>query len=177
MRNLRPIKLMKSASKVLMLTLQCAIGIGAVVATMDMPLYGQTVPDIVPWLAANDVTWTNPGPTSSQSMPLGNGDIGLNVWAETNGAVDFYIGKSDSWGDSVQGSEGLLKLGGVASPDGGVPKSGAGACARTGVNAEAAKVTIPNAIVANMTPNRETSRFTICLLKNNWFGELPRFTR
>ncbi len=113
MRNLRLIKLMKSASKVLMLTLQCVMGIGAVMATMDMPLYGQTVPDIVPWLAANDVTWTNPGPTSSQSMPLGNGDIGLNVWAETNGAVVFYIGKSDSWGDSVQGSEGLLKLGGV----------------------------------------------------------------
>ncbi len=76
-------------------------------------IYGQSIPDILPYLATNNVTWTNPGPTSMQSMPLGNGDIGLNVWAETNGAVDFYIGKSDAWGDNVQGDEGLLKIGGV----------------------------------------------------------------
>jgi hypothetical protein len=29
------------------------------------------------------VTWNEPGPTSYQSMPIGNGDIGLNVWAES----------------------------------------------------------------------------------------------
>lgn len=73
----------------------------------------QTIPDIVPLLALNNVTWTTPGPTSLQSMPIGNGDIGLNVWAETNGAVDLYIGKSDSWGDNVQGDQGLMKVGGA----------------------------------------------------------------
>jgi alpha-L-fucosidase 2 len=36
-------------------------------------------------LDACNVAWTVPGPTSSESMPLGNGEIGLNVWAETNG--------------------------------------------------------------------------------------------
>jgi alpha-L-fucosidase 2 len=99
--------------------LQCAIGIGVVAAMTNLPLYGQLAPGIAPWLAANNVTWTNPGPTSAQSMPLGNGDIGLNVWVETNGAVDFYIGKSDAWGDNVQGDEGFIKIGGVhltASP-------------------------------------------------------------
>src|ERR1700758_5186973 len=80
---------------------------------ISLPLRGQTIPDIVPWLTSNNVIWTNPGPSSAQSMPLGNGDIGLNVWVETNGAVDFYIGKSDAWGDSVQGDEGLMKVGGV----------------------------------------------------------------
>jgi hypothetical protein len=80
---------------------------------INLPLYGQSIPDIVPWLASNNVAWNVPGPTSSQSMPLGNGDIGINVWVETNGAVDFYIGKTDAWGDSVQGDQGLMKVGGV----------------------------------------------------------------
>ena len=33
-------------------------------------------------LDACNVIWNEPGPSASQSMPLGNGDIGLNVWAE-----------------------------------------------------------------------------------------------
>jgi hypothetical protein len=76
-------------------------------------LFGQSIPDIRPGLASNNVSWNVPGPTSLQSMPIGNGDIGLNVWAETNGAVDFYIGKSDAWGDDVVSDQGLMKLGGV----------------------------------------------------------------
>ncbi|MDB5147550.1 MAG: hypothetical protein JWQ57_1570, partial [Mucilaginibacter sp.] len=37
-----------------------------------------------------NVEWDTPGPTSTQSMPLGNGDIGLNVWFEKNGDLVFY---------------------------------------------------------------------------------------
>ena len=73
----------------------------------------QPVPDILLWLSSNNVSWNVPGPTSLQSMPLGNGDIGLNVWVETNGAVDFYIGKTDAWGDDVTSDQGLMKVGGV----------------------------------------------------------------
>lgn len=40
-------------------------------------------------------------------MPLGNGDIGINVWAEADGDVVFYIGKSDAFNSN--GS--LLKVG------------------------------------------------------------------
>jgi Domain of unknown function (DUF5703) len=29
-------------------------------------------------------------------MPLGNGDIGINAWVETNGDLCFYIGKTDT---------------------------------------------------------------------------------
>jgi len=40
-------------------------------------------------------------------MPVGNGDIGLNVWAEAaTGSVCFYIGKTDSWDENGR----LLKL-------------------------------------------------------------------
>lgn len=64
-----------------------------------------------------DVTWDTPGPTAAASMPLGNGDIGLNVWAEPDGAVCFYIGKTDTWNDNDWWQSfdplGLMKLGGV----------------------------------------------------------------
>jgi hypothetical protein len=46
-------------------------------------------------------------------MPIGNGDVGLNVWVETNGDVVFYIGKTDAWGDNVIAASGLMKIGGI----------------------------------------------------------------
>lgn len=42
-------------------------------------------------------------------MPIGNGDIGLNVWAEEDGDLLFYIAKNDSWSENGR----LLKLGRV----------------------------------------------------------------
>jgi len=56
-----------------------------------------------------NVVWDSPSRDCRGSMPLGNGDISLNVWAETNGDLVFYIGKSDSWGDNGR----LLKVGRV----------------------------------------------------------------
>jgi alpha-L-fucosidase 2 len=69
--------------------------------------------DVTASLDQHKVVWDVPGPTSSQSMPVGNGDIGLNVWVETNGDLLFYIGKTDSWNQDVNGDEGLMKVGGV----------------------------------------------------------------
>ena len=42
-------------------------------------------------------------------MPLGNGDIGLNVWAEKDGDLLFYISKTDAWDEIGR----LVKLGRV----------------------------------------------------------------
>jgi hypothetical protein len=56
-----------------------------------------------------NVIWTTPSQDSSGSMPLGNGDIGLNVWIEEDGDLLFYIGKTDAWSENVA----LLKLGRV----------------------------------------------------------------
>ena len=44
-------------------------------------------------------------------MPLGNGDLGLNVWVEKSGDLLLYLSKTDAWSDDVGGSKGLLKLG------------------------------------------------------------------
>jgi alpha-L-fucosidase 2 len=54
-----------------------------------------------------DVAWDRPGADSKDSMPLGNGDIGLNVWTEqATGSICFYIGKTDAWDETGR----LLKL-------------------------------------------------------------------
>ncbi len=55
------------------------------------------------------LVWTTPSRDSSGSMPLGNGDIGLNVWVEEDGDLLFYLSKTDAWDESAR----LLKLGRV----------------------------------------------------------------
>ncbi|HTJ79765.1 MAG TPA: DUF5703 domain-containing protein [Rariglobus sp.] len=69
--------------------------------------------DIRPLLDSYNVSWDVPGPGPTESMPIGNGDIGLNVWVEPSGDVCFYIGKTDSWSEDPKGSKGLVKLGAV----------------------------------------------------------------
>ncbi len=54
-----------------------------------------------------NVVWDSPSKGPAGSMPLGNGDIGVNAWVEPSGDVVFYIGKSDAWGDNGR----LLKIG------------------------------------------------------------------
>lgn len=44
-----------------------------------------------------NITWQSPSLDEQGSMPLGNGDIGINVWAEKNGDLLFYISKNDAW--------------------------------------------------------------------------------
>ncbi len=56
-----------------------------------------------------DVVWTSPSKSSSGSMPLGNGDVGLNVWVEEGGDLLLYISKADAWSENCR----LLKLGRV----------------------------------------------------------------
>ena len=56
-----------------------------------------------------NIIWDSPSKDMHGSMPLGNGDIGTNVWMEENGDLVFYISKTDSWGDNGR----LLKVGKV----------------------------------------------------------------
>lgn len=54
-----------------------------------------------------NVVWDTPSSNSSGSMPLGNGDIGVNAWVEEDGDLLFYISKTDAWDAYAR----LLKLG------------------------------------------------------------------
>jgi len=56
-----------------------------------------------------NVVWDSPSKDHHGSMPLGNGEIGLNAWIEPTGDLVFYIAKTDSWGDNGR----LLKVGKV----------------------------------------------------------------
>lgn len=74
-----------------------------------------------------NVSWNTPGPTSAQSMPLGNGDIGLNVWTEPNGDLLFYISKTDAWGgEGDKEQDDWMKQGGVLMKLGAVRISAGG---------------------------------------------------
>ena len=44
-----------------------------------------------------NVVWNSPSKHPFGSMPLGNGDIGLNVWVDENGDLVFYISKVDAY--------------------------------------------------------------------------------
>lgn len=54
-----------------------------------------------------NVIWNTTGKDSSDSMPTGNGDIGINVWTDADGDVLIYLGKTDSWDENGR----LLKVG------------------------------------------------------------------
>lgn len=43
--------------------------------------------------------WTSPSKNSSESMPCGGGDIGLNVWVE-NGDLLFYVSRSGAFDEN-----------------------------------------------------------------------------
>lgn len=59
--------------------------------------------------AEQNIRWTNPTNRAKASMPLGNGDIGLNLWVEEKGDLCFYIAKTDAWDENGR----LLKIGKV----------------------------------------------------------------
>jgi len=72
--------------------------------------YSQTGPGLADsgnLLDRCNVVWDSPSRDSSGSMPLGNGDIGVNAWVEEGGDLLFYVSKTDAWSEHAH----LLKLG------------------------------------------------------------------
>src|ERR1039457_4473413 len=59
--------------------------------------------------AADDVTWNSLGTNENDSMPIGNGDLAVNVWTEQNGDLVLLVAKSDAWTEHGK----LVKLGRV----------------------------------------------------------------
>lgn len=53
----------------------------------------------LPTLDAYNVVWDSPSRDVNGTMPLGNGDIGLNVWVQ-DGDLLFLIGKTDAWDEN-----------------------------------------------------------------------------
>jgi len=77
---------------------------------LALPFFALSFPqEHFPKLEDYNVVWDSPSENALGSMPLGNGDITLNLWVEENGDLLFYIGKSDAWDEYNR----LLKLGKV----------------------------------------------------------------
>lgn len=56
-----------------------------------------------------DVIWDSPSADASGSMPLGNGELGINLWVEAEGDLLFYLARTDTWSETGR----PLKLGRV----------------------------------------------------------------
>lgn len=67
-------------------------------------LYAQT--DVVNHYS---VSWDSPSENASGAMPIGNGEVGANVWMEKDGNLVFYISRTDAWSENSS----LYKLGRV----------------------------------------------------------------
>lgn len=78
-------------------------------ASLLVGLGGYCHPQVHAAVMQYNVIWDSPSEDSSGSMPLGNGDIGLNLWVEPSGDVVFYVSKTDAWSEVGR----LLKLGRV----------------------------------------------------------------
>ena len=61
-----------------------------------VPINGIIAGDVT-YSTQYNVVWTTPSESSFGSMPLGNGDVGVNVWMEGNGDLLFYISKVDAF--------------------------------------------------------------------------------
>ena len=48
------------------------------------------------WLGSYNIVWTNQSADARGSMPIGGGNIGLNVWVEKDELL-IYFGSPDSW--------------------------------------------------------------------------------
>lgn len=56
-----------------------------------------------------EVVWDSPSENSDGTMPLGNGELGLNAWIEPSGDLRFFLARTDSWDDYGR----LVKVGAV----------------------------------------------------------------
>jgi Domain of unknown function (DUF5703) len=61
------------------------------------------------WTEPYDVVWTKPSKDAAGSMPLGNGEVGINLWVEDGGDLQFYISRSDAYTEISR----LVKVGKV----------------------------------------------------------------
>src|SRR4051812_4193396 len=75
----------------------------------DLVFPGKTVAPMLERLSQYNVVWDSPSKDASGSMPIGNGDLGANVWVEENGDLLLLLSKADAWDENAS----LLKLGRV----------------------------------------------------------------
>jgi len=84
------------------------IGFSLIIITVITGFLIYNPSDEFEWLNKYNIVWETQSKNSSESMPLGGGDIGCNVWVE-NGELLFYLQRSGSLSENGE----YLKLGRV----------------------------------------------------------------
>jgi len=79
------------------------------IAALSSSILAASEADGLSLVASNDVVWKTLGTNENDSMPIGNGDLAVNVWTEQNGDVMLLLSKADSWTEMGK----LVKLGRV----------------------------------------------------------------
>lgn len=85
------------------------IGVLALGALASCHFVGESAFAVDDPLANCNVVWNSPSKDQSGSMPIGNGEMGMNVWVEPSGDLVFLCGRTDSWNENMD----LLKIGRV----------------------------------------------------------------
>ena len=78
-------------------------------STTVSTVFGQQPANVADPMDEYNVVWSTPSSNQNGSMPIGNGETGLNLWVEPNGDLVFLVSRTDSW----DGNERLCKLGRV----------------------------------------------------------------
>ena len=72
-------------------------------------VFATIISNAQPSLTSYNVTYASQSKNQLGSMPMGNGDIGSNVWVDTLGTIHFLISKTDAYSEIGR----LLKIGQV----------------------------------------------------------------
>ena len=93
-----------------LLTLSCVLLTAtALPAASAAAANAKANPAVEAALAPYNVVWDSPSKDAHGSMPLGNGDVGINAWIEETGDLVFYVSKTDAWDENAR----LCKIGRV----------------------------------------------------------------
>lgn len=85
----------------------------ALLAALAMGLFAggrsMAAPTPAGGLSAYDVVWSRASSDETGSVPMGNGNVGVNLWVEEDGDLLFYVARNDAWAEQMT----LCKLGRV----------------------------------------------------------------
>ena len=95
---------MKQKRKTSMVMLTCLAAMW-----LSLPAMAQAAGATSDPLDTCNVVWDSPSLNAHGSMPLGNGDVGINAWVEPSGDLVFYVSKTDAWDENGR----LCKIGRV----------------------------------------------------------------
>lgn len=96
-------------SALIWLGLSCADLAAALPAEPEVGVVAAEADVVASELPRYNAVWNSPSADAHGSMPIGNGDIGANVWVEPMGDVVFYVSKTDAWDENGR----LCKVGRV----------------------------------------------------------------